>query len=127
MVKQRELKEHLYDLETTLLKGEVRKSEKLLNELLADDFVEYSSTGEIYDKENILKRLPSEDDPGIIMRNFEIKYLSPTSVLTTFKIFIIHQQKTPSSSAVSKTGGKGEMNAVAVRRMPLNILPSVIS
>ncbi|MFZ0475684.1 MAG: hypothetical protein WAM18_09480 [Halobacillus sp.] len=40
--------------------------------------------------------------------------------------FIIHRQKTPSSSAVSKTGGKGEMNAVAVRQMPLNILPSVI-
>ncbi|MGP4078232.1 hypothetical protein [Halobacillus sp. K22] len=44
-----------------------------------------------------------------------------------FNEFIIHRQKTPSSSAVSKTGGKGEMNAVAVRRMPLNILPSVIS
>ena len=100
MVKQRELKEHLYDLETTLLKGEVRKSEKLLNELLADDFVEYSSTGEIYDKENILKRLPSEDDPGIIMRNFEIKYLSPTSVLTTFKIFIESKQQHSLRSSV---------------------------
>ncbi|MGP4078202.1 hypothetical protein [Halobacillus sp. K22] len=44
-----------------------------------------------------------------------------------FYFFIIYRQKTPSSSAVSKTGGKGEMNAVAVRRMPLNILPTVIS
>ncbi|MGP4078182.1 nuclear transport factor 2 family protein [Halobacillus sp. K22] len=102
MGNQREIKEQLYSLETTLLKGEVRKSEKILNELLAEDFVEYSSTGEIYDKDNILNRLPSEDDPGIIMSNFEIKYLSPTSVLTTFKIFIESKQKHSLRSSVWK-------------------------
>ncbi|MCA1011681.1 DUF4440 domain-containing protein [Halobacillus halophilus] len=100
MGKERKLEEHLYDLETTLLKGEVRKSKKTLHELLADDFVEYSSTGEIYDKDNILKRLPSEDDPEITMDNFKMKHLSSKAVLTTFKIFIASKQQHSLRSSV---------------------------
>lgn len=100
MVDQTNLKEHMYTLENTLLKGEVRKSADTLDGLLAGDFIEYSSTGEIYDKENILSRLPSEDDPGITMSNFEMKQLSPTSVLTTFKIFIESKQKYSLRSSV---------------------------
>ncbi|SFK08550.1 hypothetical protein SAMN04487936_10732 [Halobacillus dabanensis] len=96
----REMKEQLYALETTLLKEEVRKSAERLNELIADDFVEYASTGEIYDKGNILSRLPKEDDPGITMRNFEVKYLSPASALTTFTIFIESKQKHSLRSSV---------------------------
>ncbi|MDQ0350374.1 hypothetical protein J2R98_000177 [Alkalibacillus filiformis] len=99
---KKELTEHLYSLEATLLKGEVRKSAETLNELIADDFVEFSSTGVIYDKENILKRLPSEDDPGITLSNFQIKHLSPTCVLTTFKIFIESKQKFSLRSSVWK-------------------------
>ncbi|MFG6116161.1 DUF4440 domain-containing protein [Halobacillus sp. MO56] len=102
MVNQRELKEHMYSLEKSLLKSDVRKTAKILDELLADDFVEYSSTGEIYDKENILNRLPNEDDPGITMRDFEIKYLSSTSVQTTFKVFIESKQKHSLRSSVWK-------------------------
>ena len=96
----RELKEQLYSLENMLLKGDVRKSYERLNELIADDFVEYSSTGEIYDKENILNRLPNEDDPGITMSNFEVKHLSSTSVLTTFTVFIERKQKYSLRSSV---------------------------
>ncbi|MBX0359567.1 DUF4440 domain-containing protein [Halobacillus sp. Nhm2S1] len=102
MGNQKDLKEHMYSLETTLLKSDVRKTANILDDLLADDFVEYSSTGEIYDKENILNRLPSEDDPGITMRDFDIKYLSPTSVLTTFKVFIESKQKHSLRSSVWK-------------------------
>lgn len=110
MEKKRELKDHLYTLETTLLKGEVRKSAEFLNELIADDFVEYSSTGEIYDKENILNRLPNEDDPGIKMSDFQLNYLSPTSALTTFKVFIKSKQKHSLRSSVWKLNdGKWQM------------------
>lgn len=100
------LKEYLYSLETTLLKEEVRKSSDLLNELLVDDFIEYSSTGAIYDKENVLNRLPSEDDPGISLSNFELKYLSPTSALTTFKIFVRSKEKYSLRSSVWKLNDK---------------------
>ncbi|WP_079479055.1 nuclear transport factor 2 family protein [Halobacillus salinus] len=100
MVSQKELREHLYTLETTLLEADVRKSVDRLDALLADDFIEYSSTGGVYDKQNILSRLPSEDDPGITLRDFEMKYLSATSVLTTFKVYIESKQKHSLRSSV---------------------------
>lgn len=102
MEERQQLKEHLYSLETALLKEEVRKSPELLNELLADDFIEYSSTGAIFDKENVLNRLPSEDDPRISLSDFEMKYLSPTSALTTFKIFVKSKAKYSLRSSVWK-------------------------
>ncbi|MBM7553067.1 DUF4440 domain-containing protein [Thalassobacillus pellis] len=85
---EEQIMERLYVLETSLLKGEVRKSVEKLNKMLAEDFMEFASDGKIYDKENILTRLPKEDDPGIVWSNFEAKILSPTTALTTFKIFI---------------------------------------
>ncbi|TGB03697.1 DUF4440 domain-containing protein [Halobacillus salinus] len=100
MVDQKELREHLYTLEATLLEADVRKSADRLDALLADDFIEYSSTGGIYDKQNILNRLPSEDDPGITLRDFEMKYLSATSALTTFKVYIESKQKHSLRSSV---------------------------
>jgi hypothetical protein len=102
MGEHQRLKEYLYSLETTLLKGEVRKSSHLLNELLADDFIEYSSTGAIFDKANVLNRLPTEGDPGISLSGFELKYLSPTSALTTFKIFVKSKAKYSLRSSVWK-------------------------
>ncbi|WP_416144602.1 nuclear transport factor 2 family protein [Planococcus koreensis] len=45
----------MYSLETTLLKAAVRKSPDLLSELLADDFIEYSSAGVIFNKENVFQ------------------------------------------------------------------------
>lgn len=106
MDEHQKLKEHLYSLETTLLKEEVRKSADLLNELLADDFIEYSSTGAIFDKDNVLNRLPSEENPGITLSNFELKYLSPTSALTTFKIFVRSKAKYSLRSSVWKLNDK---------------------
>ncbi|SDJ16406.1 nuclear transport factor 2 family protein [Salimicrobium halophilum] len=100
MEDQAKVKEEIYSLESTLLKGDIRKSAGKLDELLAEDFIEYSSTGEIYDKVNILDRLPAEDDPGITMSDFEVKHLSPTSVLSTFKIFIESKQKHSLRSSV---------------------------
>ncbi|WP_017187718.1 DUF4440 domain-containing protein, partial [Alkalibacillus haloalkaliphilus] len=81
-----------------------------LDELIADDFEEFSSTGVIYDKESILKRLPSEDDPGITLSNFQIKHLSPTCALTTFKVFIESKQKFSLRSSIWKLNdGKWQM------------------
>jgi hypothetical protein len=44
------LEELIYKLETDLLKPEVRASVEELNELMSDDFIEYGSSGFIYDK-----------------------------------------------------------------------------
>lgn len=100
MNNQKSLQDHLHSLENALLQADVRKSSEQLSALLAEDFIEYSSTGKIYDKENILTRLPVEDDPGIVMRDFKVKSLSSTSALATFKVFIESTQKHSLRSSV---------------------------
>ena len=47
----------LLTLEEDLLSSQVRASEARLNELLADDFVEFGSSGRIFDKPSIVREL----------------------------------------------------------------------
>jgi hypothetical protein len=42
------LKDHLLELEHELLKPEIRTSREALSKLLADDFFEFGSSGEIW-------------------------------------------------------------------------------
>jgi len=80
-----ELREIIYKLETDLLKPEIRTSVEKLDELLADDFIEYGSAGLIYDKALILERLPQEISPLYTLYDFEIVILSKEIVQTRFK------------------------------------------
>ena len=48
----------IFDLEVSLLTPAVRASVEKLNVLLADDFREFGSSGEIYSKQDILEQLP---------------------------------------------------------------------
>ncbi|WP_226577309.1 GNAT family N-acetyltransferase [Halobacillus litoralis] len=110
MDNEKTLNGHLYDLETTLLRAETRKSREQLDELLAPDFMEISSTGNVFDKANVLDRLPKENDPGITCRNFEMRELSSTTALTTFEIFIESKgQHSLRSSVWRRTYGKWQM------------------
>lgn len=81
-----ELTRQFYDLETTLLKPEVRASHEKLDELLADDFMEFGSSGSIYRKSNTLENLATNTDKVVYeVSDFEAKELSENLVLTTCK------------------------------------------
>jgi hypothetical protein len=79
------LKEHLKKLEEKLLKPEVRTSPAELNNLLADDFFEYGSSGNIFFKRDCVV------DGGIkvfsmTLTNFEIHILASDVVLATYQV-----------------------------------------
>ena len=85
---EKDLQKTIYDLETTLLKPEVRSSTKDLDLLLADDFMEFGSSGEIYNKKMILERLPKDTEISPVqfeVSDFQVKELSENVVLATFK------------------------------------------
>ena len=85
---EKDLQKTIYDLETTLLKPEIRSSVKDLDLLLADDFMEFGSSGKIYDKKMILERLPKDTEISSVqfeVSNFQVKALSENVVLATFK------------------------------------------
>ena len=81
-----ELTQKFYDLETTLLKPEVRSSREELEKLLADDFIEFGSSGSIYRKPNTLTNLSTSTDKVVYeVSDFVAKELSENFVLNTFK------------------------------------------
>ena len=80
-----ELKEILYKLELSLVTPDTRSSADKLNELLADDFIEYGSSGLIYDKEITIKSLTDVASPTYKIYDFEVFSLSETYTLTRFK------------------------------------------
>lgn len=76
----------MYELELSLLTPEVRSSFDKLNFLLTDDFMEFGSSGLIYDKKEILQRLPSTSEKiEFSVNDFAARQLSEGVVLTTFK------------------------------------------
>ena len=81
-----DIEKKIYELEMSLLTPEVRSSTEKLDELLSDNFIEFGSSGLIYDKKNILERLPSNTDNVVYkVEDFNVKILSEVCVLVTFR------------------------------------------
>lgn len=78
----------ILQLEGDLLKSEIRKSSQKINELLADDFVEFTSSGaEYYYKSGDV--FQKQDDNHKLIWNiidFKIKQLSEDCILATYKV-----------------------------------------
>lgn len=113
---ENDLQKTIYDLETTLLKPEVRSSAKDLDLLIADDFMEFGSSGKIYDKKEILERLPKDTEVSpieFVVSDFQVKELSENVVLVTFKTDKISSENTHvvalRASIWRKTSGNWQM------------------
>lgn len=76
-------KEIFLELEKKLLQSKVRKSPSKISELLADDFVEFCSSGKKY----YYKKGDAFEDPlfDCEIIDFEIKELSDDIILATYK------------------------------------------
>lgn len=80
------LKEHLRELEESLLKPEIRTSPDALSKLLSDDFFEFGSSGTIWHKRDGM-------GPGgfgevkMALSQFDLHQLSDDKVLTTYRIY----------------------------------------
>lgn len=87
MTHERELGAQLRALEERLLDPAVRASPERAGELLADDFLEFGSSGRRYDKAQVLRTLASEagDRPHFAISDFELKALAPDIALVTYR------------------------------------------
>ncbi|MBP6883974.1 MAG: DUF4440 domain-containing protein [Candidatus Pacebacteria bacterium] len=74
------------ELELSLLKPEIRSSREALDKLLADDFIEFGSSGNKYTKQDILKRLPSTlERVEYLVSDFNVDTPSENIAIATFK------------------------------------------
>lgn len=83
------LKAKLIALEEHLFKAEIRASYGELDELIADDFTEISSSGVRFGKNEALERLPSELPPKISACEYELRYLAPNYAQLLYKAVMV--------------------------------------
>ncbi len=77
----------IYGLETSLLRPETRASTKDLDRFLADGFMEFGSSGRVYKKSDILKRLPGSaavSTDEFTVTDFEVRELAEGVMLATY-------------------------------------------
>jgi hypothetical protein len=74
-----------FELETALHKKNVRNSPEAVTELLADEFIEFGSSGRIFDKTTIIEMLKNEVvDLQVTVANFGVRELTPGVALVTY-------------------------------------------
>jgi hypothetical protein len=80
------IKDQINELEESLLEADTRQSIQALNRLLADDFLEFGASGNIYTKQEILDYLLTEKDYSkTSLFDFELKTLSKDAVQVVYK------------------------------------------
>ncbi|KTD56677.1 GNAT family acetyltransferase [Legionella santicrucis] len=70
-------------MERSLLDSSVRQSTEQLSKLIADDFLEFGTSGKIYNKQDCIK--PDETSRKFVVSDFKIKELSKDVTLATYK------------------------------------------
>lgn len=75
---------HLRELEESLLETSVRKSERV-NQLFAEGFIEFCSSGRTFTKEQIISSLRAESSVRITATEFRVAFLSSNTALVTYR------------------------------------------
>jgi RimJ/RimL family protein N-acetyltransferase len=88
MLKSRDIISLIEGLEQKLLQVSIRKSKDKLDKLLSRDFKEFGSSGNVYTKQDILERLPVEENRKFTVYDFETKELSTDVFLVTFRCIV---------------------------------------
>jgi len=79
------IKETIRALEEHLARSSSENSEQDVSELIADKFIEYGSSGRVYNKTQVLEGILGREPVKIDFPNFKVKSLAPDILLTTFQ------------------------------------------
>lgn len=81
-----DLTKTIYELELSLLRADVRSSADALAALLADDFIEFGTSGKKYTKKYILERLPNAQEKfEYVVSDFSVAAPSENIAIASFK------------------------------------------
>lgn len=82
------IKELIYQCEYQLLKSKVRKSAERINELLAEDFIEFTSSGNVafYEVGEVFQDKNDNTELNWEIRGFILRELSDKCVLAMYKV-----------------------------------------
>ena len=78
-------KNDFLELETALHKKHIRNSSSAVSELLADEFIEFGSSGRIFNKSTIIELLKTDVvDQQVLVEDFAVQELAATVVLVKY-------------------------------------------
>ena len=97
---ERSQRDIVRQLEERLLQPEVRRSAQDLAELLADEFIEFGSSGHVFNKLEILEHLQHEEPAKRSFSDFRATLLAPGVMLTTYRSTRLNAQGTPATSSL---------------------------
>lgn len=92
--------EEVISLEKLLLKPIARKDLKTLERLIAEDFVEFGSSGKIYNKSDVIASLLWEPITSFQATDFNLKALNNECVLLTYRLIARETNKVSLRSSV---------------------------
>ena|SRR5262249_42324488 len=72
-------------LEERLLQPDVRRSAQAVAELLADEFIEFGSSGHVFTKQQIIASLQQESPTQLTLEEFRATALAQGVVLVTYR------------------------------------------
>lgn len=75
----------LREREMEMLDPDVRADATRVRELLHDDFLEFGSTGRVYNKKVLLDMLRHERPSTVVIRDFAVRQLSSDNALVTYR------------------------------------------
>jgi hypothetical protein len=85
MEAERSQAESIRHLEERLLRPDVRKSARAVADLHADEFMEFGSSGRIFDKQEMIAALQDEPTIQRSLLDFKTMVLASEVVLTTYR------------------------------------------
>ena len=80
------LEQELKDLEESHLRFDVRSSAESMGALLADEFIEFGSSGRILDRTAVLASISSNPACQFRIDSFDVRALAPGVALTTYRL-----------------------------------------
>jgi hypothetical protein len=99
-------RDRFFELETALHKKQVRNSRAAVSELLAEEFIEFGSSGRTFNKSQIVEALEKDDsDEQVAVEDFVSRELAPGVVLVTY----VTHKRTLRSSIWKLIDGRWQM------------------
>lgn len=78
--------DELRRLEESLLGSAVRNDREQVAKLLTDDFVEFGSSGRVFDKTQIIEAISGDDPATRVVTAFNVVLLGPEVALVTYRV-----------------------------------------
>src|SRR5579863_6434357 len=92
------LEKQLLELEQQLADPSLRRAAYSLVDLLAEEFVEFGSSGRVYDKLQTLKALRQQTPRQISIEDFRATKLADAAALVTYRALVHREGKSPGES-----------------------------